>query len=158
VYICANCNTKTEQRRPWLYERNKKPIPQEETTVEQEPVDSEELSTTEEADSLASRSGESPRDDFVLFAEADSSNSETTTSPDDLSDSDVEHHWSHDLVLCASPEAVSLPLSLEGRVIGLEEKLHDLQEQTKTLQGGMTKLEAQLERLEQLLQTAYVGQ
>lgn len=177
MYICASCNTKTEQWRPWLYERrlipaastkvdsvDKKNIPQEETAGEHEPVDSQESSMINEEDSLASSSGESPRDDFVAFAEAGNhkgSDFETTTlsSSGDLSESDVgEHHWSHDLVLCACPEAVSMPVSLERRVIGLEEKLHELQEQTKSLQGGMTKLEAQLERVEKLLRIAHVGQ
>lgn len=176
VYICATCNTKTEQWRPWLSERKKIPaisaqvdnvdkknIPQEETPVEHEPVDSQELGMTHHADQLASASGKSPQDVFVVFPEADNSkgsDSKTTAipSPEDLTNSDVEHHWSHDLVFCTSPEAVSPPVSLEGRVIGLEKKLHELQEQTNSLQGGMTKLEAQLERLEQLLQTAHVGQ
>lgn len=172
MYICATCNAKTEQWRPWLYERRKVPAisaqvdnideentPQEETAVEHEPV---ELSMNHEADPSASSNGKSLQDDIVAFGQVDNSkgsDSETTTpsSPEDVSTSD-EHHWSHDLVLYASPETVPLPVSLEGRVIGLEKKLHELQEQTRCLQGGMTKLEAQLERLEQLLRTAHVGQ
>jgi hypothetical protein len=151
----VDCNTKTEQWRPWLYERKKKNIRQEETAVKHEPVDSQELSMTDEADPLASPSGESPEDDFLVFDEADSPDSETTTtsSPENL----VEHHWSHDLVLCTFPEAKSLPVSLEGRVFGVEEKLHDLQEQNKSLQGSMTNLETQLERLEQLMRTTHVA-
>ena len=126
MYICTNCNTKTEQWRPWLYERrNKKNIPQEETAVEHEPVDCKNAAIS---------------------------------SLEDPPESDVKHHWSHNLVLCTSPGAVSLPVSpVEGRVISLEEKLHDLQEQTKSLQGGLTKLEVQLERVEQLLRTAHVA-
>ena len=133
----------------------KKDIPQEETAVEHDPVDSQESSMIY---SLASLSGKLPRDDFVAFPEADNSKGSdsdettTTSSLEDLPEPDVvEHHWSHDLVLCASPAAISLPVSLEGRVIGLEKKIHELQEQTKSIQAGMTKLEAQLERVEELL-------
>lgn len=155
MYICVKCNTKTEQWRPWLYEHNKQNIPQEETAVEQEPVGPRELSMTDETDPLASSSGESPQDNFVPFAEAGNDTEATSfSSPEGRTDSDAKHHWSHDLVLCTSPDAVSLPVSLEERVLGLEGKLHELQEQTKT---GMTKLEAQLERVEQLLRTAHAG-
>jgi hypothetical protein len=151
VYICMNCNTKTEKWRPWLYERKKKNIPQEETAVEHDPVDSQELNMTDEAVPLVSPSGESPQDDFIVFAEADSETTSISSSEDP--DSDVKHHlshWSHDLVLCTFSEATSLPVSLEGRVIGVEEKLHELQ-------GSMTKLETQLEKLEQLMRTAHVA-
>ena len=161
MYICKKCNIKTENCRPWLYERKKRNIRQEATAVEHESVDSQELTMTHEVDPLASPRSKSPQDDFEVFTEADT-DSETTTSfsSEDSSDSDASvepHHWSHDLVLCTTPEAVSLPVSLEGRVISLEENLHDLQEQTKYLQGSMTKLETQLERMEQLLRTAHVA-
>jgi hypothetical protein len=133
IYICASCNTKTEQWRPWLYERRKIPaevvideknISREGNPVERKPIGLQVLSSM-------------------------------THDADDLSDAEHQlHHWSHDLVLCTSSEAVSPPLSLEERVIVLEERLQELQEQGKTLEGGMSRVGAQLERLEQLLLTA----
>ncbi|KDR69972.1 hypothetical protein GALMADRAFT_145026 [Galerina marginata CBS 339.88] len=179
---------------------DKKDVPQEETVAEHKLVDSQRSNTTNETDPF-SLSGKPPKNNFVVFTEADNSkdsDSEATTisSTKDDSDSPVDHNlpnvprfmtapstediddsnpneaqrtrslcrswdqswhdWSHDLVLCASPEAVSLPLSLEGRVMGLEQKLHELQEQTKLVQGGLGKLEGQLARLEQFLQTGVV--
>ncbi|KDR69957.1 hypothetical protein GALMADRAFT_160132 [Galerina marginata CBS 339.88] len=178
VYICASCNTKTEQWRPWLYERIKIPaisskaenidsknIPKEETGIEHSLQGS---SMTNESNQLSFPSDSDSEATTISSTEDDSNSNldhhlshvpEATTissTEDYYSNPNDEHDWSHDLVLCASPGVVSLPLSLEGRVIGLEKKLHELQEQTKSLQGGMGKLEAQLERLEQLLQTAVI--
>ena len=113
MYICANCNTKTEQWRPWLYERKKKNIRQEETAVEHEPVVSQELGMIHEADPIASPSDKSPQDNFVVFADADNSEgsgSETTAISFSkyVFDSDVEHHrWSHEADSLASPSGKS---------------------------------------------------
>ncbi|KDR69994.1 hypothetical protein GALMADRAFT_145041 [Galerina marginata CBS 339.88] len=155
---------------------DRKSIPQEDTVAEHELVGSQGPSMADETDPLSSPIGKPPKKNFVVFTEANNSkdpDSEATiiSSTKDDSNSHVdhqlpripeattiskEHKWSHDLVLCASPEAVSVPVSLEGRVMSVEQKLHELQEQAKLLEKGMGKLEGQLERLEQFLRTAVV--
>ncbi|KDR69988.1 hypothetical protein GALMADRAFT_145034 [Galerina marginata CBS 339.88] len=151
---------------------DKKDIPLEEIVAEHKLVDSQRSSMINETDPFSSlNDSDSDSEATAISSPKDDSDSSVdhhlphapkattiSSTEDDSNDSnsDDEHHWSHDLVLCASPEAVSLPLSLEGRVMGLEQKLHELQEQTKSLQGGLGKLGMQLGKLGQILQTGVV--
>jgi len=158
VVVCSQCNAKTEEERPWIYERRKRQsIPLDHT---QRPASSSTNDSDKAPKSKTHRmtpssdpkgSPWSPgKDEFSSHFSPSLSPSigqirleEERRTTSDQRVAAAEHHWSHDLVLCPPNPPIIPSLTIEERLSKIEEKLEN--------QDKLHQMENRLGSLERLL-------